>query len=64
MHFTLHSNPEEVPQLQQQVMDLCMDAGFDELSAFQLTIAVVEAVNNCIKHAYAGDARASRQQVS
>ncbi len=55
MRFTLHSNPREVVQLQQQLMDLCMDSGFDELSAFQFTSAVIEAVNNCIKHAYAGE---------
>ena len=55
MRFNLHSNPREVVQLQQQLMDLCKDVGFGELSAFQFTSAAIEAVNNCIKHAYAGE---------
>lgn len=55
IRFTLLSNPEEAVELQQKLMELCTDSGFDALGAFQFTSAVIEAVNNCIKHAYAGE---------
>jgi len=34
---------------------LCSKAGLDDLAAFQLTCAIVEAVNNSIEHAYGGE---------
>jgi len=50
------SNPAEVPHLQARLLTLCGEAGLDDLTGFQLTCAVVEAVNNCIEHAYRGEA--------
>ena len=49
------SDPAEVPVLQDRLLSLCSDAGLDDLAAFQLTCAIVEAVNNCIEHAYGGE---------
>lgn len=51
----LHSDLAEVVRLQPLLLGWCREAGFAELPAFQLTCAVVEAVNNCIEHAYAGE---------
>ena len=51
----LLSSPADIAGLQPTITTLCRDAGLDELAAFQLTSAVVEAVNNCIEHAYAGE---------
>ena len=51
----LHSDPAEVVALQTLLLAWCGEAGVDELAAFQLTCAVVEAVNNCIEHAYQGE---------
>jgi serine/threonine-protein kinase RsbW len=50
------SNPDEVPELQARLSALCSEAGLDDLAAFQLTCAIVEAVNNSIEHAYGGEA--------
>lgn len=52
-HFRLTSSPAEVPVLHVALQDACGKAGLDEAAAYQLSTAVVEAVNNCIKHAYA-----------
>ena len=49
------SDPAEVPVLQDRLLSLCSEAGLDDLAAFQLTCAIVEAVNNCIEHAYEGE---------
>ncbi len=49
------SSPAEVPELQTRLSALCGEAGLDDLAAFQLTCAIVEAVNNCIEHAYEGE---------
>jgi serine/threonine-protein kinase RsbW len=54
-NLVLHSDPREVPGLQTRLLALCAEAGLDKLGAFQLTGAIVEAVNNCIEHAYAGE---------
>jgi serine/threonine-protein kinase RsbW len=51
----LHSDPNEVPGLQTRLLELCAGAGLNDLEAFQLTSAIVEAVNNCIEHAYGGE---------
>jgi len=48
----VHSNPAEVPELHAKLSALCAEAGLDYLAGFQLTCAIVEAVNNCIEHAY------------
>jgi len=50
------SNPDEVPELQSSLSALCSEAGLDDLAAFQLTCAIVEAVNNSIEHAYGSEA--------
>lgn len=47
----IHSNPAEVPELHAKLSALCAEAGLDDLAGFQLTCAIVEAVNNCIEHA-------------
>jgi serine/threonine-protein kinase RsbW len=52
--LALDSDPKAMPALQARLTELCGEAGFDDLGAFQLTCAVVEAVNNCIEHAYGG----------
>ncbi|MGD8207626.1 MAG: SpoIIE family protein phosphatase [Thiohalocapsa sp.] len=54
--IALSSDPAEVVQLQMRLTVLCDEAGLDELAAFQWTCAIVEAVNNCIEHAYDGEA--------
>ena len=51
-HFVLDSNAAEVPDLQAKLMDWCEDARLDGALAGKLTLAVVEAVNNSIEHAY------------
>lgn len=54
--IALSSDPAEVVHLQLRLASLCDEAGLDELTAFQWTCAIVEAVNNCIEHAYDGEA--------
>ncbi len=54
-NLMLHSDPNDVPGLQSRLLTLCEEAGLDNLGAFQLTSAIVEAVNNCIEHAYGGE---------
>ncbi len=48
----LTSDPEEVPELLDRLEALCRRHGFDEMLTLKLTTVVIEAVNNCIKHAY------------
>jgi sigma-B regulation protein RsbU (phosphoserine phosphatase) len=55
VRLLLNSNPAEVPELHAKLSALCADAGLDDLAAFELTCAIVEAVNNCIEHAYGGE---------
>ena len=52
--LSLLSDPDAVAAVQARLLGLCCEAGLDELAAFQLTTAAIEAVNNCIRHAYAG----------
>jgi sigma-B regulation protein RsbU (phosphoserine phosphatase) len=54
VQLEIESDPMAVPELQTRLMTLCAEAGFVDLDAFQLTCAIVEAVNNCIEHAYGG----------
>jgi serine/threonine-protein kinase RsbW len=56
VRLKVDSNPAEVPGLQARLSTLCIEAGLDDLAAFQLTCAVIEAVNNSIEHAYEGEA--------
>jgi sigma-B regulation protein RsbU (phosphoserine phosphatase) len=56
VRLEVDSNPAEVPELQARLSALCSEAGLDDLAAFQLTCAIVEAVNNSIEHAYGGEA--------
>ncbi len=55
LHLRLHSDPAEVAELQPHLLDLCAQAGLDAMAAFKLTTAIVEALNNCIEHAYGGE---------
>lgn len=48
----LSSDAEEVPELLDRLEALCRRHGFDEMLTLKLTTVVIEAVNNCIKHAY------------
>lgn len=61
IHFLLHSDPAAVADVQARLLDLCHQAGLDDLAAFKLTCAIVEALNNCIEHAYGGEAGKSIQ---
>ncbi len=54
-HLQIHSDPTEMAKLQAMLLGWCGEAGLDELAAFKLTCAVVEALNNCIEHAYGGE---------
>ncbi|MGD8207107.1 MAG: ATP-binding protein, partial [Thiohalocapsa sp.] len=56
VQIVIDSDPADVMRLQAQLSILCDQAGLDELVAFQWTCAIVEAVNNCIEHAYGGEA--------
>ena len=55
VRLDLDSNPAEVPRLQARLLALCGEAGLSDLAAFELTCAIVEAVNNCVEHAYGGE---------
>ena len=55
LHLQLRSDPAEVADLQPSLLDLCAQAGLDAMAAFKLTTAIVEALNNCIEHAYGGE---------
>jgi len=55
VRFVVDSDPAAVPELQASLSALCGEAGLDDLAAFQLTCAIIEAVNNCIEHAYGGE---------
>lgn len=56
VQLDLHSNPAEISELQVRLSALCVEAGLDDLAAFQLTCAIIEAVNNIVEHAYKGEA--------
>ncbi|WP_295383854.1 ATP-binding protein [uncultured Thiodictyon sp.] len=53
--LTLDSDPAGLADIQLRVDGLCRDAGCDSHSTFQLTLVVIEAVTNCIKHGYRGE---------
>jgi len=52
----IQSDPSTVPRLQDRLMELAADTELDEMTGFQFSVAIVEAVNNCIAHAYRGEA--------
>ena len=53
--LSLQSDPAQVVEIQLRLSELAIASGLDGLAAFQFTTAIVEAVNNCIEHAYGGD---------
>lgn len=53
--LTLDSDPRKLADLQSSLEGLCRDAGCDDSGTFQLTLVVIEAVTNCIKHGYGGE---------
>jgi serine/threonine-protein kinase RsbW len=55
IHLLVQSDPEGLADLQTRLLGLCTQAGLDELAGFKLTCAIVEALNNCIEHAYGGE---------
>ena len=50
--LSISSDPHDVEKLLTSLEDLLAKSCLDEMSAFHLRCAVVEAVNNCIQHAY------------
>jgi len=46
------SNPEEIERITSWLRDILNVSGLTELKQYQFRYAVVEAVNNCIQHAY------------
>ena len=48
----LTSDAEAVGPVQARLMTLGQAAGLDDAAVFQWTCAIVEALNNCIEHAY------------
>lgn len=52
--IALSSDSAELDSLQARLLALFAQNGLAELAAFQLACATMEAVNNCIKHAYGG----------
>ncbi len=55
IHLLVQSDPEGLADLQARLLGLCTQAGLDDMAAFKLTCATVEALNNCIEHAYGGE---------
>jgi anti-sigma regulatory factor (Ser/Thr protein kinase) len=53
--LTLDSHPARLADLQSSLDGLCRKAGCDDLDTFKLTLVVIEAVTNCIKHGYRGE---------
>jgi len=53
--IVLESDPSQTGGLHERLMALSAASGLDDMTGFQLTCAVVEAVNNCVAHAYRGE---------
>lgn len=53
--IVIKSDPREIERLHERLTALAAGSGLDEMAGFQLTCAVVEAVNNCLAHAYRGE---------
>ncbi len=54
-HLLVQSDSEGLADLQTRLLGLCNQAGLDEMATFKLTCAIIEALNNCIEHAYGGE---------
>ena len=50
--LTIENNLDDVPLVGIAVNRFCSYASFSETDAFNIELCVVEAVTNCIKHAY------------
>jgi len=50
--LSLSSDPQDIEQLLTSLENILAESCLDEMSAFHLSCAVIEVVNNCIKHAY------------
>ena len=55
MTITIPSEVEHVFLVGWTINKVCLECGLDELAAYQAELAVVEAVNNAIEHAYHGE---------
>jgi len=55
MKFIIDSDLDNVPLIGISINKLCSLTPFSERMAFQMELCVVEAVTNCIKHAYKND---------
>lgn len=52
LRLIIESKLENVSLVGTAVQQVCLQANFSESDAFQVQLAIVEAVNNVIKHAY------------
>lgn len=52
VRLTLESSTDAPAIAADWVMSYCRDAGLAETPSFQVMTCVVEAVNNCVEHAY------------
>ncbi|HOF05809.1 MAG TPA: ATP-binding protein [Syntrophales bacterium] len=56
LRVSIDSRLDQVFMVGYAVRGICTQLGMDRIVAFRLELAVVEAVNNAIKHAYDGQA--------
>lgn len=52
LRLVIDSDLENVAKVGTTVQSLCVQASFSEIEAFHVQLAMVEAINNVIKHAY------------
>jgi len=52
--LSIHSNTEAPAIAAAWVKERCSHAGLEDTPAFRVMTCVVEAVNNCVEHAYRG----------
>lgn len=55
MQITIDSRLEEVREAGRRAHAFCLESGLSPEDAFWLELAVVEALNNAVIHAYAGE---------
>ncbi len=53
--LSIESRLENVASVGETVNRLCREASFSEGDAYNVELAVVEAVSNCVRHAYRGE---------
>ncbi len=53
--LSIESRLENVASVGETVNRLCRESGFSEGDAYNVELAVVEAVSNCVRHAYRGE---------